>query len=337
MIELNAIILLSRNAGAVRKGAASLPAPPLLAREQDPRARWLLARSLAAWPDEAVADALLEALGDAYLAVREEAWLALSALVAGLEPLRAEAWIAGRRLALAPNAQSGLLLLRLSALAELAGDASEAERLLDRLLGEQDPPELFALRRVHALAVARGDASKAASLASRFSDVAADFSRRRREAWGQAGAELRGSGQGFLVLRQLEGLARLWSAVLGPYQAGADPRAATLGPWLERSSSGLAELRRWLADEEDRWARAHPGYRTGQAPAEAQPEAADQDAERTLARALVALAIAGGPRAAPTMVAAACCAPRPWLRLLSAALQAAAELSGLAAGPTLSP
>jgi hypothetical protein len=320
--------------------AASQPALPLLTREQDPRKRWLQVRSLASWPDEAAADALLESLADAYLAVQEEAWRALAALVSGFEPLRAEAWLAGRRLALAPTAQSGPLLLRLSALAQLAGDAREAESLLDRLLAEQEPPDLFALHRVHALAVARGDSSKAASLASRFSDAAADFARRRREAWGQTGAELRDSGQGFLVLRQLEGVARVWEAVLAPYRVEplrADPRAATLGPWLERSAGALAELRGWLGDEEARWGRAHPGYLPGLEAREVQAPETDPGARQALVRALFELALLGGPRAAPTLEAAACCAPPPWLRLMSAAARVAGRFAWLASPPTPPP
>ncbi len=309
------------------------PTPPALEREGDPRARWLQASALGTRPDEASADALLEALGDAYLGVREAAWTALAGLLPRLEPARAELWLANRQLALARTARSGVLLLRLAALAELAGDPTGAERLLERLLAEQDPPDLFCLRRAHALAAARGDSLRAANLASRFGDSAADFWRRRREGWAQAGAGMRDSQEGFLVLRQLHGLATLWRAVLASYarpDAPLEAHASTLGPWLERSRAELRELATWLADEEGRWQRSHPGYLPGDAPA---PAEAGHALAPALVRAVIALSLAGGSRAAPTLDQAACCAARPELRLLVAASRASASLARLAGVP----
>lgn len=320
--------ILRRLAEAVRRLRTPVERAPISAGfDTDPRQRWLWLDGLGRQPDEAHAERLLQSLGDPYLEVRATALGALRELVPLLGALRSEAWLVQTRAALVRSAVSGPRLVQLAVVQWLMGDLQAAAASLSRVLAEENPPDLFALGLTQELALERRAEADAAGLARRLSLAARDFGQRRREAWGQQD-EFRGSTEGFLILRQLHGLLRLWERALAPFRAGRPAFESSQGPWLERAEADLRELATWHADEEERFRRARPGYQPSFAPA---PGASAELAPRLAA--LVELTFLGGQRASPNLDWAACCATPAELRLQAAVWQVGLELARLAAPP----
>ncbi len=311
-----------------------LPTDPAI-ESADPRQRWLAADRLAHLADEAAADALLTLLDDAFIEVRRRAAIGLKGVVERLGPVRGQIWLETQRRKLSKTAKAGKLLFRRAVLTDLAGEPAIAWTLLSRLLAESEQPDLLALAQASRIAKAVGFDKDSARTARTFSDQAHQFAKQRIEAWRRETGVSRAA-EAWLILRQLHGLAVVWAQVIAPFQDGPDGPArveqfqVVLGPWLERSERRLEELRRWLRDEESRWARTHKGYQPSAdaadhavAPAPGAPRPGD----------VPLLALAAGGAADPTLTWAACCHPDPATRLSAATWLATAGLvRGLAQG-----
>lgn len=306
---------LAQATGRLRQPRATLQSAPV--QTVDPRERWLAADRFGMLTDEAAADVLLELLGDPYLEVRRRALGNLRAVVERLGAVRGQIWIGQQRKRLAETGQASLPLFKRAALAEIAGQPAQALPLYERLVRESERPDLMGMARAARLSEQLGLDREAVVWSRRFCEQADRFAQQRMRGWSQQQA-LRESDRGWLSLRQLYGLLVLWRGVLGPFETGPrerarlDDRASVLGPWLERAERAVRGLVRWLRDEESRWARTHTGYVPSAAPAAPAPGSVPP---AELAADLDLLLLAGGRTARPTVAWAACCHPRPELRL----------------------
>lgn len=304
-------------ATAVLRDAAR-PDPRPAASPSDPRERWLLADRLARLANERNADRLLSMLGDPFLEVRRRAWYGLGTLVESLGPVRADAWIARNREKLRVKARSGILLLRLAVLCRLAGERERALEHIEIMLQSAEEPDLFAHFLAVDLCVHLGKDIQAATLALQLVRRAQAFAEQRTSAWRGGGAGLRNDPSGWISLRQLHGLVRLWGESLAHFQPApvgghlqVSPVEGLLGPWVADARNALGKLATWLTEEEQTWARKNPGYVPSDRPA----AAGDDDGLVERAHLAVGrLVLSGLPEASVTVNWTRCCHPRPSLR-----------------------
>lgn len=303
---------------------------------EDPRRRWIAAEKLAFSAEEETAVFLLDLLGDPYLEVQRRAVLSLNQVVQSMGSVRKETWIDETSARLEPTARSGVLLLRLAILADLAGRLDEALFKVEQVLSQGEDPEIFSIFLSFDLARRRGLDKKAASLAARFSEAAQVFAHQRTEGWSAQGSP-GASAEGWLSLRQIFGLRNLWRAVHEPFLEDAEGHSklmayeAELGKWLQRSKDNLQILETWFEDQEHGWVESHPDYLECNL---AEPNlTAIQERSVREGQALSILVFSGLPDTLPTIQWAGCCHPRRATRILATVMLEVAYLARRLAPP----
>ena len=284
-----------------------------------------------------MADVLLDLLGDPFLEVRRRAIEALDRAMDRWGPVRGQVWLGEQRSRLKKKARSGILLLKLATLNDIAGERIDSSIQLQRLAQEGERPDLFALYLSFRLSDAAAQPKETASLARRFSAAAQAFADQRIDVWSK-GVGLRDTSNAWLTLRQMYGLIVLLREVLEPFRPGAGEPArlrshqSVLGPWREKAEQSLQDLQRWFENEESRWIRSHREYLPCGAPLAERTEGSVGDGGQSAQDAadLALLATAGMRTAIPTLRWAACCHPRDSIRLAAASLLVGARLVLLA-------
>ncbi len=302
-----------RQAAAATARLRALPqlseAMPLT--QSDPRQRWLEVRKASRAWDEETADILLKALDDSNLEVRRSVLLSLPKVLATLGPIRSESWLMRKLAKVGPRARAGRPLIKHCVLLQLAGRQVTALEKLENHLAGDDGTDLFAAALAAEIALDLGLAKKAATLTAHLSAIAADLGKQRRQIWKVE--DLSDSEVGWLTLRQLYGIQKIWISALAPYLAashgsGHSDFHAVLGDWLSRASADLAYLLQWFEEQEARWASRHPKYqKCGQ-------QAGEEPIPAVPTSTAFSLAFANLPEASATAKWVACCYPDAQLR-----------------------
>ncbi len=279
-------------------------------KDADPLNRWLSADHLADVVDESASEILFELLGDSFLEVRRRAQDALAAQVKSLGPTRSRIWLAGKLRQLRDKAKFGPLLFKYAVVFMILGDDSAAYAQLEHLNRDVEEPDLLALHDSVLLAMRLGRKKDAARLARDFSQVSERYMQQRMTQW-STGAKVGKSARGWLTLRQVCGLMRIWKQTLQVFQSSSEkPEVfssymSLFGPWLKKSEISLNGLTSWLADEEKRWSKAHSNYRSCVAPDQGVSSKVNSD-DADL-KDLESLAIFAGGLTRPSIVWASCC------------------------------